>query len=102
VNIELSLAIGLLIGAIYFAVRWLVAPGSLPGGPVLLKWQTGVGRSSVVWAKAGKVHLSSPVMRADYAPPAPGAELVLKPIDGGRAFRARFVGLVEDSWELSL
>ncbi|MHB8636638.1 MAG: hypothetical protein ACYC96_09215 [Fimbriimonadaceae bacterium] len=103
-NVEISVALGLLLGAVYILSRKALATSELRmvGGPMLLKWRHGIGRASVVDVNARILRLSSPVMRQAYAPPAPGSELLLKPLGGGPVRRAEFVAQGDAGWTVRL
>lgn len=70
------------------------------GTRVIVKWNTGIGRSSVIEVKGDLLRLTPPLMRADYRAPFPESELVLKPLDGGQPFRSIFVGHGESGWTI--
>lgn len=103
-SLEISLIVGLLIGAVYVMTRRALATSHLQpgGGSMLLKWSRGIGRASVLEIKAGTIRLSSPVMRANYTPPEPGTELLLKPLDGGPVRRAKFIAHGDAGWTVRL
>jgi len=104
VSFEISLLIGLVIGAGYAIARRMSATSHVQpvGGAMLLKWPRGIGRVSVLEIKAGNMRLSPPVMRASYTPPEPGTELLLKPLDGGPVRRAKLLGHGDAGWTVRL
>lgn len=99
-----AIIIGLLVGLVYAATKRIVATSALQisGGALLLKWPNGIGRSSVVEVKSNTIRLSPPIMRQDYAPPAPGSEVILKPLAGGPVRRGRFVAHGDGGWTVRL
>ena len=103
-SLGLALVIGLLLGALYALTRRVLTASHprVAGRTMLLKWPEGIGRSSVVEVKAGIIRLSPPVMREEYIPPAPGTELLLKPLGGGPVQRAKFVAHGDSGWTVRL
>jgi len=104
VNFEISLVIGLILGSGYVVLQRILDQGRTRAvtGAFLVKWPTGMGRASVNHVKANTVQLTPPVMRALYPTPHPGAELLLKPLDGGPVRRAKFVAYGDAGWTIKL